>query len=199
MSKREQAVSGVDDPRLLFNVTAPASTFICGSQGSGKIHTLSCKLETCLLPSYLGRLANPLTGVVFHYNTFISDTGGSLCETAYLSSLPPVSMSLMLTNLKPLKIDQRHLNTKRIMDLMTVSQYDVPLYMESLKRILREMRIVQQQTGGSFDYQDFKCWVINSGLTPAQLGPLTQRLDTLESFIPTPQTNSYRIKGKSAQ
>lgn len=32
------------DPRLFSNTTAPSSAFICGSQGSGKSHTLSCLL-----------------------------------------------------------------------------------------------------------------------------------------------------------
>lgn len=76
-----------DDPRLLFNVSIPSSTFICGSQGSGKSHTLSCMLENCLIPSKAAHLPSPLTGIVFHYDTFISDSMGSPCEAAYLSSL----------------------------------------------------------------------------------------------------------------
>jgi len=39
------------DPRIFFNVASPSSTFICGSQGSGKSHTLSCLLENCLAHS----------------------------------------------------------------------------------------------------------------------------------------------------
>jgi hypothetical protein len=65
------------DPRIFFNVSSPSSTFICGSQGSGKSHTLSCILEGCLIPSKAGRLLNPLTAIVFHYDTFICDNGGS--------------------------------------------------------------------------------------------------------------------------
>jgi hypothetical protein len=74
------------DPRLFFNVTAPSSTFICGSQGSGKSHTRSCLLEGCLIPSDAGKLPKALTGLVFHYDTFISDDGGSPCEAAFLGS-----------------------------------------------------------------------------------------------------------------
>jgi hypothetical protein len=74
------------DPRIFFNVSAPSSTFICGSQGSGKSHTLSCLLENCLLPCEVNTLPNPLTGIVFHYDTFVSDSGGSPCEAAFLSS-----------------------------------------------------------------------------------------------------------------
>ncbi|KAE8312120.1 hypothetical protein BDV41DRAFT_539835 [Aspergillus transmontanensis] len=53
------------DPRLYLNVSHPFSTFICGSQGSGKSHTLSCILENCLIPSRAGRVPSPLTGLSF--------------------------------------------------------------------------------------------------------------------------------------
>jgi pantothenate kinase-related protein Tda10 len=38
------------DP-VFLNVNSPWSMFICGSQGSGKSHALSCVLESCLLSS----------------------------------------------------------------------------------------------------------------------------------------------------
>ncbi len=81
----ENSPSHGRDPRVFFNVASPSSTFICGSQGSGKSHTLSCMLENCLLPSRAAKLPHPLTGLVFHYDTFISDDGGSPCEAAFLS------------------------------------------------------------------------------------------------------------------
>lgn len=74
------------DARVFFNTSSPSSTFICGSQGSGKSHTLSCLLENALFPSTANSLPHPLTGLVFHYDTFISDDGGSPCEAAFLSS-----------------------------------------------------------------------------------------------------------------
>jgi hypothetical protein len=233
-SKEESNFQAFDeDPRLFFNVTSPSSTFICGSQGSGKSHTLSCILENCLIPSKAVRLPNPLTGVVFHYDAFISDTTGSPCEAAFLSSHPEASVRVLCspTNIhtmqasifwlpfqyksltwqlkgtysrfniqvEPLRIDQNNLNTKRMLDLMAVGQDDgpIPLYMHSVKRILREMRILQQNTGTRFDYRDFKKRVMDSGLTPAQLEPLKQRLDTLESFMPQTQVNDYGKKGKN--
>lgn len=55
---------------LYYNVAAPSSTFICGSQGSGKSHTLSCLLENCLFKSEANELPRPLTGTIFHYDTF---------------------------------------------------------------------------------------------------------------------------------
>lgn len=94
------------DPRIFHNVTAPSSVFICGSQGSGKSHTLSCLLENCLIPSNAGVLPRPLTGVVFHYDTFSSDTGGSPCEAAYLSSSPDVAVGVLCapTNVQTIKV-----------------------------------------------------------------------------------------------
>lgn len=38
-----------EDQLVFANIEEPWSTFICGSQGSGKSHTLSCMLENCLL------------------------------------------------------------------------------------------------------------------------------------------------------
>jgi hypothetical protein len=94
------------DPRLFINVAAPSSVFICGSQGSGKSHTLSCLLENCLIPSAAGRLPRPLTGLVFHYDTFISDVGGSPCEVAYLSSCHNVQVRVLCapTNVGTIKV-----------------------------------------------------------------------------------------------
>ena len=48
---------------VLLNTNSPWSAFLCGSQGSGKSHTLSCMLENCLLKDdALGRNPNPLAG-----------------------------------------------------------------------------------------------------------------------------------------
>jgi hypothetical protein len=66
-----------------------------------------------------------------------------------------------------------------MMDLMAVTDDDVLLYMESVKRILREMRI---------DYREFRRRIDGCGFTPGQMGPLSQRLDALESFMPAFQT-----------
>jgi hypothetical protein len=96
----------VNDPRLFSKITPPSSTFICGSQGSGKSHTLSCMLEAGLIPSSkLGRLPNQLTGVVFHYDTFISDVQGQPCESAYLASNADVSVRILCapTNVASIK------------------------------------------------------------------------------------------------
>lgn len=91
--------------------------------------------------------------------------------------------------MEPLLIDQANLNTKRMFDLMAVGQGHgpAPLYVHTVQRVLREMRILQQNTGSQFDYGEFKRRVLDSDLLPGQLEPLKQRLDVLESFMPRQQ------------
>jgi hypothetical protein len=97
------------DPRLFFNIGVPSSIFICGSQGSGKSHTLSCLLENCLIPSKANVLPAPLTGLVFHYDSFISDLIGSPCEAAYLSSNKNIKVRVLCapTNYQTIKVNTR--------------------------------------------------------------------------------------------
>jgi hypothetical protein len=68
---------------------------------------------------------------------------------------------------------------------MAVSRDDgpMPLYLHAIYRILCDMRIVQQETNAAFSYAEFKRQAMAMSMMPAQLGPLTQRLDTLESFM----------------
>ncbi|KAE9378986.1 hypothetical protein N431DRAFT_149871 [Stipitochalara longipes BDJ] len=195
------------DPRLFFNISAPSSAFICGSQGSGKSHTLSCLLENCLMKSDVSKLDNPLAGLVFHYDSFTSDVKGTPCEAAHISSNPNVKVRVLVspTNLQtmkrtyaglnvtvePLRINQTDLNTKRMFDLMVVDQEGgkMPLYLHAISRILREMHLKQQQSNTGFNYREFKRQVDLCDMTPHQLLPLNQRLDTLESFMPRSQTS----------
>jgi hypothetical protein len=94
------------DPRLFFNISAPSSAFICGSQGSGKSHTLSCLLENCLMKSDVSKLDSPLAGLVFHYDSFTSDVKGTPCEAAHISSNPNVKVRVLVspTNLETMKV-----------------------------------------------------------------------------------------------
>jgi hypothetical protein len=94
------------DPRLYLNIAAPSSAFICGSQGSGKSHTLSCLLENCLMKSDISKLDHPLAGLVFHYDTFTSDLKGTPCEAAYLASNPAIKVRILCspTNLQTIKV-----------------------------------------------------------------------------------------------
>jgi hypothetical protein len=100
-----------------------------------------------------------------------------------------------------LQIDQADLNTKRMLDMMAVGQDNgpIPLYMHTVQRILREMRIQQQRFGTGFNYAEFKDKILDSGLTPGQLEPLKQRLDCLESFIPQQQSLPKTGENESAK
>ncbi|KAI1497589.1 hypothetical protein F5X99DRAFT_396303 [Biscogniauxia marginata] len=199
-----------NDPRVFYNVTTPTSFFICGSQGSGKSHSLSCILESCLIPSEnLGRLPNPLTGIVFHYDNYISDENSTPCEAAYIASDPRVKVRVLCspTNIntirntyssienvtvEELRLDESDLNTKRMLDLMGFGDKDPPLYMHVIQSILRDMRITQQKTGRPFRYRDFIERLNDGGLKPSQAGSLQQRLDILESFMIPEQIKAER-------
>jgi hypothetical protein len=96
-----------------------------------------------------------------------------------------------------LRISQSDLNTQRMMDLMAVSsvQGGMPLYLHVVQRILRDLRDEQQHNNAEFDYCDFKNRLMNERLAPGQLGPLQQRLDTLESFMVKEQVANAVGKG----
>lgn len=146
---------GLEDGRIHLNVNAPWSAFICGSQGSGKSHTLSCMLENSLLPSILGKLPNPLAGIVFHYDPFTSHSSGQICEAAYLCSsgipvrilvsptnfwcmkeayenLPGLPVGATKPTVVPMLLREKDLDIQKMMSLMAVSEKDgpLPLYME---------------------------------------------------------------------
>ena len=144
-----------EDKRLFVNMNAPWSAFICGSQGSGKSHTLSCMLEAALRQPDLGKLPNPLSAMVFHYDKFNSCSSSQICEAAYLSSSEiPVKVLVSPSNYKtmkkayenmpgfpedakkpvvaPLVLFEEQLNLERMMTLMAAEEKDgkMPLYME---------------------------------------------------------------------
>ncbi|KAH6871822.1 hypothetical protein B0T10DRAFT_416941 [Thelonectria olida] len=201
------------DPRIFYNVAAPSSVFICGSQGSGKSHTLSCLLENCLVPSEATVLPRPLTGLVFHYDTFVSDTGSLPCEAAFLSSedcvkvrvlCPPTNIQqvkriyacLPNVEVEELRINESDLTTKRMLDLMAVSSIQgggMPLYLHVVTRILRDLRVQQQHSGMGFDYSAFQRALASENLSEGQRAPLQQRLETLESFMVKKQVESHDL------
>ena len=140
-----------DDPRLFINVNTPWSAFLCGSQGSGKSHTLSCMLENSLLPSAMvpGKLPSPLTGLVFHYDKYSSFLSTQICEAAYLcSSSVPVRVLVSPSNLSkmqeayselpglpedakkpkvfPLLLKEHHLDVTSMKTLMAISDSNGP-------------------------------------------------------------------------
>jgi hypothetical protein len=75
-----------------------------------------------------------------------------------------------------------------------------PLYLHVVRRILRDMRVAQQETRDSFVYGEFKRQLMAAELTATQLGPLNQRLETLESFMLKSQVNARGAgHGKKAE
>ena len=102
-----ECTSGItSDPATLFlNTNIPFSALVCGVQGSGKSHTVSCflgksnarasmcrtksvALENALIPSpHLGRLKTPLSALVFHYGRFTS--AFKISESVFLASPHP--------------------------------------------------------------------------------------------------------------
>jgi hypothetical protein len=136
------------DP-VFLNTKIPWSAFLCGSQGSGKLHTLSCMLEGCLLDEPLiGKNPSPLAGIVFYYDT--SQSNGA-CEAAYLCSRVTGTKVLVSgcnlkkmeekydeiskrhggdIELKTLKLNAAQLDAERIKTLMAVGpDGEMPLYM----------------------------------------------------------------------
>ena len=103
----------------------------------------------------------------------------------------------MKVRVEELRIDQTDLTTKRMFDLMAVNSEDaIPLYLHSVTRILRDLRIAQQQSERPFHYGEFKKLIEALDLTSGQKAPLTQRLDALESFMPIGQRAACERKPK---
>lgn len=146
-----------ESPKALFlNTDTPWSAFICGSQGSGKSHTLGCMLEGCLINSpHLGKLPNPLAGLVFNY----SGSASGICEATEIHSgavkttvlcspanlwkmtelYKPVPGAESFLKVKPLYLQSKHLNIERMWRLMGLSdtEKDPPLYMQAC-----ELRVI---------------------------------------------------------
>lgn len=145
----------IADTRLFLNVNAPWSAFICGSQGSGKSHTLACMLEDCLLPSKIGRLLRPISALVFHFDRFSSYATSQASEAAYLCSsgipvrvlvsptnfwrmkdvyenLPGLPAGVRKPEVVPLLFKESQLDVSRIMSMMAITGKDgtIPLYVE---------------------------------------------------------------------
>ena len=213
------------DNRLFQNTNFPFSTFVCGLQGSGKSHTLSCMLgksilaglvetrradasaENCLIQSpMLGNLQKRLSALVVHYSEYTSNLSFRPCEAAFLAypgqdfpghpSAGPVRVLVAASNYRslraayaqipgivvtPFKLRPHDLNVEAIMALMAVDQTEKqPLYIGQVTMILREMSAA---SSGGFDYLQFKRRLLSANLNKAQLGPLHQRLQLLESFL----------------
>ncbi|KAJ5346958.1 uncharacterized protein N7506_000211 [Penicillium brevicompactum] len=201
-------VSGneLSDCRVMLNANIPFSAFVCGVQGSGKSHTTACMIENCSmsLPE-LGTLNQSISTLVLQFDEYTSTTSSQPSEAAFLASaLPqyaheqPVPLRVLvsptnLSNLRgmysqipnieiqPFKIHPKHLNISMMLSLMSVSQSGgIPLYMAQVARILREMAM---ESGGYFDYSDFRSRLNKLKLGRSQTPFLYQRLDLLDSYL----------------
>lgn len=90
-----------------------------------------------------------------------------------------------------------------MLDLMAVSSIQgggMPLYLHMVLKLLREMRLENQQDSLPFNYRKFKDTLMSEDMSAGQKVPLQQRLDTLESFMVKEQTVLYNSgkKGKTA-
>ena len=58
------------------------------------------------MKSSVSELPNPLTGIVFHFDPFFSEAGGTPCEAAHLSSDPKINVRVLCppTNIKQLQV-----------------------------------------------------------------------------------------------
>ncbi|KAI1663873.1 DUF3435 containing protein [Pyrenophora tritici-repentis] len=197
--------NGATRTPVLLNTDSPWSAFLCGSQGSGKSHTLSCMLENCLLTdetilSRVGLNPHPLAGLVFHYDRC---QGSGVCEAAYLCTSVPTTVLVSPSNygrlkrayeamaekqganitVKQLYVLPKYLDTERMKTLMAVGKEDeMPLYMQTILMILRKMAI-ESQGLGAFDYNTFRDELSATKFASGQDGPMKLRLDLLESFM----------------
>jgi len=205
---RRASTFSTEENLVYTNMNEPWSAFICGSQGGGKSHTLSCLLENCLLShSPVGVLPNPLAGIVFHYDKFTSATTTQLCEAAYLcssgvpvrvlvspsnyhnmvrlySNLPGLSPHVRPPRVVPLYLQEQQLNASNMLSLMAASDgsKSAPLYLDVLVQILRDMAVEREGRAG-VDYAEFKSRLDSADFSRDQNGPLRLRLQLLESFL----------------
>ena len=194
------------DNLVYANINAPWSAFICGSQGAGKSHTLSCLLENALLSDGILRPnPNPLAGIVFHYDKNSGQTAAQICEAAYLASngikievfvspsnlwamqklyhLPGIP-SKKQPKVRPLLLHDEQINIGNMRTLMNLDAQDgkIPLYMALVNKILKQMAIQRKGEPG-IDYPKFKQELNRAKMTPTQTEHLDMRLQLLESFL----------------
>jgi len=201
-----------------MNTNTPSTTIICGVQGAGKSHSVSVIIENSLIPSMeLGRLAQPLSVVVFHLGA--AQGGMHLpCESSFLRKANtgdttyeiPINVLVSPSNLaamrkvyadtgatvSPFYLSTKDLNCTRMFSLMHVTEDGkVPLYIQVVQQILRSMG------NENFSYKLFKrnLALKESEFSPQQKGPLNLRIDLLESILLECQTKRVGTSGSIKQ
>jgi hypothetical protein len=199
---------------MFLNTYTPFSIFLCGSQGSGKSHTMSCVLENCLMADKdISVSRSNLSGLVFHYDRTV---GESIAQPAFLSShirtrvlVSPSNLGRMrkayaklnrgaMLTVEPLYLLPRHLNTERIKRLMAVGNgKEMPLYMHTIVKILRDMAMASSGEA-QFNWTEFRAALDREDLVLGQALPLQLRLDLVESFMKR-QPQSQKSQSQKAQ
>ncbi|OQN96426.1 hypothetical protein B0A48_17482 [Cryoendolithus antarcticus] len=184
---------------IMLNANSPASTFICGSQGSGKSYTLACMAESCLLrDEQLGTLKSPLAGLLFHYDV---DSGNTIAEFASLCSRG-IRVQVLVSrtdyhrlkaayeasngehsanlSILPLLRQDHKLTNERMQRMMSMSDHEgkTPLYMDVIIRILRDMAL----DPSPFSMVTFEALIQLQTFDRVQENFLKQRMDLLKSF-----------------
>lgn len=123
-----------------------------------------------------------------------------LCAPTNIKTVRETYSRFKRVTVEELRINEKDLNTKRMMDLMSVkSGGNTPLYMHVAKRILKQLRYSEQHsTGGGFSYAAFRQMLDKEDLTDQQRVPLEQRLENLESFMARAQQTNNK-KQQAAQ
>ncbi|KAL8766352.1 MAG: hypothetical protein Q9203_006369 [Teloschistes exilis] len=195
------------DDRLWMNLNIGFSAFICGSQGSGKSHTLSCMLEAGLKDQRLGKLSDPMSGIIFHWDRHTGMSAIQPCEAAYLCTAGiPVTVLVSPSNYRSMKetyenlpnlpkdgpkpvvrallLREKHLNVRRMLKLMSVDNGNErpSLYIETVCKVLRELGL-EHNGNPDLIYSRFLAKLSASDFTPAQKGPLNLRKQLVESFL----------------
>ncbi|KAH7101548.1 P-loop containing nucleoside triphosphate hydrolase protein [Auriculariales sp. MPI-PUGE-AT-0066] len=190
-----------DGDLVYFNTNSPSSGVVCGVQGSGKSHTVSCLLENALVKDpRTGNLPQPLAALVFHFD---EQGGDRPCEAAYLGSPAAgsdthvkrivvlasyVNMAnrhrtyahLHNVDVQPLLLGDADITAPRLLALMGLSDdamENLPLYMHTILQIVREIG------PENFSYEEFKRRIKQEKFDPKQQMMLTQRLRLLDGFV----------------
>lgn len=183
---------------ILLNTNTPSSTFICGSQGSGKSHTLATMLENFLQnENDAVQMTNPMAGLAFHYDVCASNPVAEAATLAAsgiktrvlvspsnfhkLKSLYESSEGHENIEVLPLRFQDHHLDIDAMHKLMAISESEgsVPLYMEVIQRILREMAI----EGNAFSMNEFIARKNREKFSESQNNMMNMRLDLMQSFL----------------
>ncbi|KAF8518615.1 hypothetical protein JB92DRAFT_3112943 [Gautieria morchelliformis] len=192
----------VKSRKLYINTNSPFSGIVCGVQGSGKSHSTSVLLESCLISDRrLGTLPEPLSALLFHFDTAAGAGEVPPCEAAYIASLeatlrgnaaPPKVVVLVLPNsldimrgvystlpeveVMPLHFAPEDLSGGRILAMMKVEQgQSMPLYMECIMSIIRDMV--------PFSYDEFRTQLKQQKFSADQQKMLDLRLSILDSCL----------------